>query len=48
MEPLGSETVVKVTGSTIVIVAVEVIPEFALAMASRVTEIPVVRPDGAV
>ena len=48
MEPLGSETVVKVTGSTIVIVDVEVTPAFAFAIASKVTEIPVVRPDGAV
>lgn len=48
LEPFGRDVVVKVTGRTMVIVAVEVTPEFALEIASRLTLMPVVSPDGAV
>jgi hypothetical protein len=48
LEPFGREVVVKVTGSPMVMVDVAVTLPFALAIASRVTVMPVVRPDGAV
>ena len=47
MDPFGKEVVVKVTGSTTVIVAVAVTAELALETASRLTVNAVVRPVGA-